>query len=110
MGRIVLLNTVLDDLGAQSNVALVEVTVNAQIAFTYSIDSTSSVWQWNNTVMGGGVAIVNVETIGTHTLNVWMHKDGFMLDKIVLITDPAYIPPAYIPTGNGPTESPISPN
>jgi lysophospholipase L1-like esterase len=52
-----------------------------------------------------GTATINVATTGVHTINVWMREDGTVFDKIVLTTDPA-----YVPTGNGPPESPTGTN
>jgi lysophospholipase L1-like esterase len=52
-------------------------------------------YSWNS-----GNFSVDVATTGVHTINVWMWEDGTLVDKIVLATDPA-----FVPTGLGPTES-----
>jgi hypothetical protein len=39
----------------------------------------------------------DVRTTGLHTLNIWMREDGLIIDKIVLTTNPN-----YVPTGDGP--------
>ena len=49
---------------------------------------------------GSAVSQLNVATAGVHTINVWMRESGMVFDKLVLTTNPA-----YVPTGAGPTES-----
>ena len=51
--------------------------------------------------MDGPVASFNVSSTGMHTVNVWMREDGFRFDKLVITTDPG-----YVPSGQGPAESP----
>ena len=46
-------------------------------------------------------AVIEVTTPGDHTLNIWMREDGFQVDRLFLTTDPT-----FVPTGNGPAESP----
>jgi hypothetical protein len=60
-----------------------------------------SSWTWSNSTMDGARATLNVPSSGIHTLNLWMREDGMIVDKIVLTTDPS-----YIPSGTGPAESP----
>ena len=57
-------------------------------------------WVWSHSTIDGPVATINVKTPGLHVVNVWMREDGLALDKLVLTTDPA-----YVPTGMGPPES-----
>ena len=67
-----------------------------------SFDPTLT-WAWSNTANGTGVsapAIIDVPTVGVYTINAWMREDGFIFDKIVITTDPD-----YVPTGTGPSES-----
>jgi hypothetical protein len=45
-------------------------------------------------------AQVNVPNPGEHLVTVWMSKDGFVLDKLVLTTDSG-----FTPTGAGPSET-----
>lgn len=61
----------------------------------------SKSWIWSRSTMDGPVATIDVKTPGLHVVNVWMREDGLALDKLVLTTDPA-----YVPTGMGPPESP----
>jgi hypothetical protein len=49
--------------------------------------------------MNDSLAILDISDAGIRTFNIWMHKDGFRLDKILLSTDPSYQPP-----NNGPEE------
>ena len=49
---------------------------------------------WSNTQIGGTVATIDVPSVGTHTLNVWMREDGTVFDKLILTTNGSYLPPA----------------
>jgi hypothetical protein len=55
-------------------------------------------WAW----AGGYLKKINIQTAGEHTLNLWMREDGFIVDKLFLTTHAG-----YVPTGLGPTESPM---
>jgi hypothetical protein len=55
--------------------------------------------QWSRTA-GRAVATLDAGA-GLHTINLFMREDGFAVDKVLLTTDPK-----YVPTGAGPTESP----
>jgi hypothetical protein len=57
-------------------------------------------WNWVGNIQGDTRAFINVPSAGEHTVNVWMREDGFLLDKIILTTDSA-----FVPTGTGPAES-----
>jgi hypothetical protein len=68
-----------------------------------SFDPAAS-WVWSNAAFGTGAstpATLTIPSTGVHTVNAWMREDGFIVDKIVLTTDPA-----FVPTGTGPAESP----
>jgi lysophospholipase L1-like esterase len=56
---------------------------------------------WSNATMDIIVAIIDVPSTGLHTVNVWMREDGTVYDKLLLTSNPA-----YVPTGTGPPESP----
>ncbi len=45
-------------------------------------------------------AQIEITTTGLHVLNIWMREDGLIIDKILLTTNPD-----YVPTGDGPPES-----
>jgi hypothetical protein len=63
---------------------------------------TAGSWVWTSTTMNSGArATFNISSTGVHTVNIWMREDGMRIDKIVLTTNPA-----YIPTGNGPAKNP----
>ncbi len=64
------------------------------------IQGFNSSWKWSNQTMDGVRAAINVAKSGIHTINVWMREDGFFIDKIVLTTNPG-----YVPSGTGPAES-----
>jgi hypothetical protein len=57
-------------------------------------------WNWVGTNNAAVKVSVDVPSAGTHTVNLWMREDGFLLDKIILTTDLA-----FTPTGTGPAES-----
>jgi hypothetical protein len=57
-------------------------------------------WAWSGTTEKGAYAFVDIPSIGEHTLNIYMHEDGFRLDKIVLLADSE-----WVPSGTGPNES-----
>ena len=71
------------------------------VANAEHIREFNSDWQWSNLRKGGLIASIDVQTIGTHTLNVWMREDGFVFDKLMLTVDDS-----YTATGEGETESP----
>jgi len=56
-------------------------------------------WTWSNSRVDGTMATIEVLSPGIHTLNIWTHKDGFRIDKIVLVKSPI-----YQPSDNGPQE------
>lgn len=56
-------------------------------------------YMWANAAVGDSGPIT-VDTAGEHVINVWMREDGFVADKILLVSDSA-----YVPTGFGPQES-----
>ena len=57
-------------------------------------------WGWRRMTADGPVASLNAPSTGEHTLQIWMGEDGVIVDKILLTTDPN-----YIPSGAGPAES-----
>ena len=63
--------------------------------------STLNAWTWFKSTSDGPVATLEVTSTGLHTVNVWMREDGFRLDRLLLTKDSA-----YVPSGNGPAESP----
>ena len=71
-----------------------------------TLEQFASQWTWSNDRRDPDnpgeylPATIEVETTGIHTINVWMREDGFIFDKLVVTTDPN-----YIPTGAGPAES-----
>lgn len=46
------------------------------------------------------IAQVAIPSAGLHTVNIWMREDGLHLDKVILSTNPS-----FIPSGEGPPES-----
>ncbi|MCH7940735.1 MAG: hypothetical protein IH842_02020, partial [Thaumarchaeota archaeon] len=64
------------------------------------IDNFSGVYQWTNRTRDPERAFLDIGTGGVHTLNLWMREDGAIVDKILLTTNPD-----YVPEGDGPPES-----
>ncbi|HIL70542.1 MAG TPA: CHRD domain-containing protein [Verrucomicrobia bacterium] len=62
-------------------------------------------WTWINTlnaeVDGDARARIEVTEPGIHTVNVWMRENGQIVDKLLLTTNPD-----FVPTDAGPAESP----
>ena len=54
---------------------------------------------WSNKTSDGPAATINIAKAGMHTINVWMRKDGLILDRILLSKN------GLTPTGVGPAES-----
>ncbi len=46
-----------------------------------------------------------VPSVGYHFVTVWMRENGFSIDKVVITSNPN-----YIPSGVGPSESPVGPD
>ncbi len=62
--------------------------------------NTTGAWAWTNSA-GHNRALLNVGTAGVHAVNVAMSQDGLLVDKVLLTTDPD-----FVPSGEGPAESP----
>ncbi|HKB05858.1 MAG TPA: PQQ-dependent sugar dehydrogenase [Gemmataceae bacterium] len=71
------------------------------VATSDRITGLKPAYRWTQTTIGGPVATVNVSSPGIHTVNVWMAKDGAVIDRLLLTTSPD-----FVPTGLGPAESP----
>lgn len=65
---------------------------------------TYNAWTWFNRNTTNSIGTITVSTPGVHTINVWMREDGLRLDRLLLSTDPN-----FIPSGTGPAESPQVP-
>jgi hypothetical protein len=60
-----------------------------------------NLWAWTNGTLDGPRATIQVTAAGEVDINLWMREDGFRVDKIVLTTDPN-----FVPSGMGPAPSP----
>ncbi|MEM6551155.1 MAG: LamG-like jellyroll fold domain-containing protein [Planctomycetota bacterium] len=56
------------------------------------ISSFGSSLAWSNTTMDATRASIDIPAPGIHDLSVWMREDGFILDRILLTTDPDFDP------------------
>jgi glycosyl hydrolase family 115 len=65
-------------------------------------------WDVQFQIMDTTLAVLNVVEPGPHVLNVWMHRDGVMLDRIVLVRAPfaeVSAPILDVGSGVGPAQS-----
>lgn len=70
-------------------------------SFTSDEQNVSEEWYWVTHYMTGTTQpMIELESAGVHTFQMYMREAGFKLDKIVLTTDPA-----YAPEGEGPAET-----
>jgi PKD repeat protein len=67
--------------------------------------ATYGAWVWAEFQASGASASHTFGSAGVHTIHFWLRKDGLLLDKVVLTADPD-----FVPTGNGPDESPRGPS
>jgi hypothetical protein len=58
---------------------------------------------WNNGIGNTALATLDVPAGGEHILDVWMQKDGLMINEVLLTTDPNYLPSGAV------AESPLNP-
>lgn len=49
-------------------------------------------WVWKNVANDGNRAVVEVNEPGMVTINCWMRESGLCVDKLLLTTDPNYVP------------------
>ncbi|MGA9597106.1 MAG: hypothetical protein WBV06_13170, partial [Acidimicrobiia bacterium] len=61
-------------------------------------------WTWSNVGRLPTPVSIEVSDGGVHTFQVFMGDDGLILDKIILTTDAS-----FVPTDEGPPESPRQP-
>lgn len=74
-----------------------------ELLSTRRIDGfANNILEWSNEIRTNQLVLATMEvpTAGVHTLNAWMREDGFQFDKVLLTTDPD-----FVPTGFGPAES-----
>ncbi len=84
----------------------------AEVSTADRIGDFGAAFQWRNKDASGVLATINVTTTGLHTVNVWMARDGFRFDKLLLTTNAAY-DPSTVNSGNGPAiskQSVVEPN
>jgi RHS repeat-associated protein len=84
----------------------------AEVTTADRIGDFGAAFQWRNKDTANVVATINVTTTGLHTVNVWMARDGFRFDKLLLTTNASY-DPSTVNSGNGPAiskQSPVEPN
>ena len=72
----------------------------SEVATGQGITGAGTGMTWMNTTVSAARATLDIASTGKRTVNVWMAKDGFVFDKLVLTTDPA-----FVPSGAGPALS-----
>lgn len=61
----------------------------------------SAAWTWHGERNPDRPAVFSVSEPGEKTFSIWMREDGLSIDRIILTTDPN-----FVPEGIGPAESP----
>lgn len=72
----------------------------AAVASADRITGFGTSFGWSRSTIDNVNATLSVPSAGTHTVNVWMREDGFIIDKLVLAKSSS-----YTPTGTGPAET-----
>jgi YD repeat-containing protein len=70
-------------------------------------------WGWSAGTMSGLTATIEIPEPGVYTINVWAREDGVRLDRILLSSDPAFVPLAMVrrrANGQAKRRRPYSPN
>ena len=62
------------------------------------VTPTSWAWGRSDGLSGENVTVAAAEP-GPHTFSIWMREDGIIVDKILLTTDPDYVPSGTGPPG-----------
>src|SRR4029453_4175220 len=60
---------------------------------------------WANATFEDPPARFEVTTLGEHQINFWMREDGFIVDKILITSNPLFVPADPL-TDIGPPETP----
>jgi hypothetical protein len=63
----------------------------AEIPTATAVTISMKKWAWSRRTMSNVNGSLDV-TAGTHTLNLWMREDGAIVDRILLTSDPKYVP------------------
>jgi len=66
------------------------------------IDGFPAGWHWSNRTRDGVSAKISVPSAGTHSFNLWMREDGFVVDKIILSKAASFTPTGL---GNSSTQT-----
>ncbi|HEV8593999.1 MAG TPA: putative Ig domain-containing protein, partial [Thermoplasmata archaeon] len=72
----------------------------AEVSTSDRMSGFSNAWTWSNQTLDGPVATIDVASAGLHTVDVWMSEDGFIIDRLLVTPDAAFVPVAM-----GPAES-----
>ncbi|MEM6394399.1 MAG: fibronectin type III domain-containing protein [Planctomycetota bacterium] len=80
--------------GANSGSNSLHIGLNGQaVASADRIETnTANALVWTDSTMDGIRATINIQSVGVHTLDLYMREDGVRVDKIVLTDDSTYQP------------------
>lgn len=81
-----------DTVGNEGKSDSVHVGINGTLGSAAAIQDFPSGWHWSSKKRSGGTATLFVPSQGLHTINIWMREDGLILDKLILASNPTYIP------------------
>ena len=80
--------------GTKANADSVHIGLNGALVSTS--DRIKSFYEgsynWSKSTMDGARATINITQTGAHFINAFVREDGFILDRIVITTDPNYVP------------------
>ncbi|WP_153301682.1 tandem-95 repeat protein, partial [Endozoicomonas arenosclerae] len=86
---------------ADGNADSVHLGLNGEYQNTSdAITGFGSGGNWSTGTMDSSTAYIEIIEAGRHQINLWLREDGFQADKVILTTDPD-----FVPSGNGPDES-----
>lgn len=71
------------------------VGVNGQVKA--NLTGFTGEWGWASQSMSNTQVLLYLTSAGTYTLNLWIREDGLRIDRLLLVSDPE-----YIPVGDGP--------
>lgn len=71
--------------------------LNGQLVATADeIEQFPASWNWSQDTRGNHVATLTIPSAGTHTVNLWMREDGFMVDQFILTRDLLFVPSGQV--------------
>jgi len=75
--------------------------INASTSSAQTITGFTNEWSWSRQTMSSTQAALPLNDSGFYTLTLSMREDGLRIDRLLLITDTAYIPSSAGPVESG---------